>query len=169
MNFIYSFNLTHSSVHHTASNTIPDSTMPELPEVETTLRGITPHILNRSVSGVTVRNRQLRWPVPSSLNKKLTGQKVQNLSRRAKYLLLTLDTGTLILHLGMSGSLRIVDSTVPAEKHDHVDIHFDHGMVLRLRDPRRFGAVLWTRWPLYAPPWSSWKPPTVYRRPWPMP
>lgn len=117
--------------------------MPELPEVETTLRGIKPHILNRKVSAVVVRNRRLRWPVPAALDSRLAGQTVHGVTRRAKYLLLTLDTGTLILHLGMSGSLRITASATPAQKHDHVDIQFGSHTV-RLRDPRRFGAVLWT-------------------------
>jgi formamidopyrimidine-DNA glycosylase len=119
--------------------------MPELPEVETTRRGIAPHIEGKRVSDVIVRHHQLRWPVPSGLRAKLAGHKVNAVSRRAKYLLLGFDHGTLILHLGMSGSLRIIDDTLPAEKHDHLDILFEHGKALRLTDPRRFGCVLWTR------------------------
>lgn len=119
--------------------------MPELPEVETTRRGIEPHIKDRQVSEVIVRHHQLRWPVPRGLKARLAGHRVQSVSRRAKYLLLGFDHGTLILHLGMSGSLRIVDGALPAEKHDHVDIVFDNGKVLRLTDPRRFGCVLWTK------------------------
>ena len=119
--------------------------MPELPEVETTRRGIAPHIEGMTVSDVIVRHQQLRWPVPRGLKTKLVGHKVKSVSRRAKYLLLAFDHGTLVLHLGMSGSLRIIDGSLPAEKHDHLDIVFANGKALRLTDPRRFGAVLWTR------------------------
>jgi len=119
--------------------------MPELPEVETTCRGIAPHVEGRAVSDVIVRNHQLRWPVPRGLKQKLTGHKIQSVSRRAKYLLLTFEHGTLILHLGMSGSLRIIDASAAVEKHDHVDIVLDNKRALRLTDPRRFGSVLWTR------------------------
>ncbi len=116
--------------------------MPELPEVETTRNGIAPHIEHNTVRKVVVRNRQLRWPVPADLNRKLKGQRIDQVQRRGKYLLLYSANGTVIIHLGMSGSLRIVDSTVPAEKHDHVDLQFENGICLRLRDPRRFGCVL---------------------------
>ena len=119
--------------------------MPELPEVETTRRGIEPHIKAKQVSDVIVRHHQLRWPVPRGLKTKLTGHKIISVSRRAKYLLLGFDHGTLIIHLGMSGSLRIIDNSLAAQKHDHVDIVFDHGRALRLTDPRRFGCVLWTQ------------------------
>jgi len=119
--------------------------MPELPEVETTRRGIAPHILGRTITGAVVRNRQLRWPVPRSLGKTLTGRQVKSVDRRGKYLLIGLDTGALILHLGMSGSLRIVKPDTAHEKHDHVDIVFDNGRCLRLRDPRRFGSIHYTR------------------------
>lgn len=118
--------------------------MPELPEVETTRRGIASHITKCPVKSVIVRQRQLRWPIPSNLNKKLAGQKVHNVGRRGKYLLLSTQTGTLIIHLGMSGSLRVVASSTPAEKHDHVDFLFENDFLLRYRDPRRFGAILWT-------------------------
>ncbi len=121
--------------------------MPELPEVETTCRGIAPHIKGKKVSDVIVRHHQLRWPIPRGLKKGLLGHKINSVSRRAKYLLLGFDHGTLILHLGMSGSLRIIPANSPAEKHDHLDIAFDHGKTLRLTDPRRFGAVLWTKEP----------------------
>ncbi len=117
--------------------------MPELPEVETTLRGITPHLTGQQVREVVVRNPQLRWPVPRNLAKLLNGQTIRRLRRRAKYLLLEFDHGTLILHLGMSGSLRIQPVGTPAEKHDHFDLVMTNGKLLRLRDPRRFGAVLW--------------------------
>jgi formamidopyrimidine-DNA glycosylase len=117
--------------------------MPELPEVETTLRGITPHLVNQRVAGVTVRHPLLRWPVPRNLPRLLRGQTIRALRRRAKYLLLEFDHGTLILHLGMSGSLRILPTRTAEAKHDHFDLVLDNGKLLRLRDPRRFGAVLW--------------------------
>lgn len=119
--------------------------MPELPEVETTRRGIAPHIEGKTVRDVIVRHHQLRWPVPRGLKATLVVHKVKSVSRRAKYLLIEFDHGTLIVHLGMSGSLRIIDGALPADKHDHVDIVFESGRALRLTDPRRFGAVLWTR------------------------
>jgi len=118
--------------------------MPELPEVETTRRGIEPHIKNRTVSDIIVRQPKLRWPVPRGLKQKLSGHRILRVERRAKYLLLAFDHGTLIMHLGMSGSLRIVAATEAAGKHDHVDIVLDNRNALRLTDPRRFGAVLWT-------------------------
>jgi formamidopyrimidine-DNA glycosylase len=117
--------------------------MPELPEVETTLRGIAPHLCDRRVTDVVIRNPSLRWPIPKNLPKLLREQTVRDLQRRAKYLLIAFDHGTLILHLGMSGSLRIQPVGTPAEKHDHFDLVIDSGQLLRLRDPRRFGAVLW--------------------------
>ncbi len=119
--------------------------MPELPEVETTRRGIEPHLLGRTVSRVIVRNRQLRWPVPARLDATLRGQRIEHVRRRGKYLLLGFEQGSLILHLGMSGSLRILPVNQPGEKHEHVEWQLDDGHCLRLRDPRRFGAVLWTR------------------------
>jgi len=118
--------------------------MPELPEVETTRRGISDHICNLPIIGVTVRQPMLRWPVPDNLDGLLTGKTFLSVERRAKYLLLTTVEGTLIIHLGMSGSLRILSSEIAPEKHDHVDIIFANSTVLRLRDPRRFGAVLWS-------------------------
>jgi len=118
--------------------------MPELPEVETTRRGIMPHVIGHEIIRVIVRNRQLRWPVARTLEEKLAGQTIHDVRRRAKYLLFTLDTGTLILHLGMSGSLRIVNAIVPPDKHDHLDIGFRHFKVLRFTDPRRFGSVHWS-------------------------
>ena len=118
--------------------------MPELPEVETTRRGIAPHLLNHTIEQVIVRNRQLRWPVPTKLSSLLQGQSVLAVKRRGKYLLIEVANGTLLVHLGMSGSLRVLPCSMPAEKHDHVDIVFSHNQCLRLRDPRRFGAVLWT-------------------------
>ncbi|MHB8455567.1 MAG: bifunctional DNA-formamidopyrimidine glycosylase/DNA-(apurinic or apyrimidinic site) lyase [Acidiferrobacterales bacterium] len=119
--------------------------MPELPEVETTLRGIAPHIQGQRVRSVVVRNAKLRWPVPAALVRELAGQTVRTVERRAKYLLLRADNGTVIVHLGMSGSLRAVPCVTPPGKYDHLDVVLDNGICLRLRDPRRFGAVLWTR------------------------
>ena len=122
--------------------------MPELPEVETSRRGIEPHIKSRSVVGVTIRNRKLRWPIAPSFEKNLTGETIQSVERRAKYLLINTQSGTAILHLGMSGSVYVVDAGTPAGVHDHVDIEFDTGRVLRFRDPRRFGSLHWSKNPL---------------------
>jgi formamidopyrimidine-DNA glycosylase len=119
--------------------------MPELPEVETTRRGIAPHVRNRRVAAVVVRCSRLRWRVPSALMRELPGCTIRAVRRRAKYLLLDAGEGTVIVHLGMSGSLRVVPAATPPQKHDHVDIVLVGGQALRLRDPRRFGAVLWTR------------------------
>ena len=122
--------------------------MPELPEVETSRRGIAPWVLNQQVRRVVVRDRRLRWPVPPDIERVLPGQVIRSLRRRAKYLLFETSAGTAMLHLGMSGSLRIIDANEPAGKHDHVDIQFDSGKALRFRDPRRFGCLLWSRKPL---------------------
>ncbi|WP_305906868.1 bifunctional DNA-formamidopyrimidine glycosylase/DNA-(apurinic or apyrimidinic site) lyase [Methylomarinum sp. Ch1-1] len=118
--------------------------MPELPEVETTCRGITPHILGKPISEVTVRQARLRWPVPAQLPQLLIGLRFKQIKRRAKYLLLKTDKGTVIMHLGMSGSLRIVSRDQAPGKHDHIDIVFADDTVLRFNDPRRFGAMLWS-------------------------
>ena len=118
--------------------------MPELPEVETTRRGIEPHINHQLISDIAIRQRQLRWPIPQQLRQAARNQKILGVDRRGKYLLLRLHNGTIIIHLGMSGSLRICSVETPAEKHDHVDFIFGNSKVLRLRDPRKFGAVLWT-------------------------
>ena len=117
--------------------------MPELPEVETTRRGIAPLLEGRRIETAVVRQPKLRWPVPPDLARMLSGQKIESVARRGKYLLVRTENGHLILHLGMSGSLRIIPSDTPAGPHDHVDIVLDDGQCLRLRDPRRFGAVLW--------------------------
>ncbi|MCU7938259.1 MAG: bifunctional DNA-formamidopyrimidine glycosylase/DNA-(apurinic or apyrimidinic site) lyase [gamma proteobacterium symbiont of Bathyaustriella thionipta] len=122
--------------------------MPELPEVETTLRGIATHVLNTPITRITIRNPRLRWPVPNELASRLIHQKITQITRRAKYLLLATKKGTLIIHLGMSGSLRIVTPDTPYDKHDHVEFCFANGNALRLKDPRRFGAVLWTSEPI---------------------
>lgn len=116
--------------------------MPELPEVETTRRGIEPHISGNTISDIIVRQPKLRWPVSEQLQQ-LVGAKLTSVGRRGKYLLLETGSGTCIIHLGMSGSLRITNSAAAVEKHDHVDVVFSDDTVLRLRDPRRFGAVLW--------------------------
>jgi formamidopyrimidine-DNA glycosylase len=118
--------------------------VPELPEVETTRRGIAPTLLNRRVSEVIVRERRLRWPIPANFEALIRDQTVRNVERRAKYLLIGFDHGTLILHLGMSGSLRVLAAKTPHQTHDHWDIEFDSGRVLRFHDPRRFGSLLWT-------------------------
>lgn len=116
--------------------------MPELPEVEVCRLGISPHIIEQQVSDVIVRNAKLRWPIPAEVQEML-GQRIVAVQRRSKYLLLRLQTGTLLLHLGMSGTVRIIDDDTPVAKHDHFDVQFSNGKVLRLNDPRRFGAVLW--------------------------
>ncbi len=118
--------------------------MPELPEVETTRRGIAPGLLERRVIDVRVRERRLRWPIAANFESALRGQTVRRIERRAKYILITLDSGTLILHLGMSGSLRMLAAAVPPRPHDHWDILLDSGKMLRFHDPRRFGSVHWT-------------------------
>ncbi len=117
--------------------------MPELPEVETCRRGLAPHIEGQKITDVIVRERQLRWPINKNLKKILSDQRVNVIQRRGKYLLFCLDGGTLMLHLGMSGSLRMVNATESLKKHDHVDIIFGK-KVLRFNDPRRFGSLHWT-------------------------
>ncbi len=119
--------------------------MPELPEVETVRRGLAPHVEARRVERVVVRERNLRWPVASELRSLLPGATVASLRRRGKYLLFRTNAGTLIAHLGMSGSLRIASASEPAGRHDHVDIRLAGGRILRYNDPRRFGCLLWTR------------------------
>ncbi len=116
--------------------------MPELPEVEITRRGIAPHVTGRTITGVVVRHRGLRWPVSSQLARQLTGARIRAVDRRAKYLLLDCGKGTLIIHLGMSGSLKMVQAAATPGPHDHFDLCLGRAAV-RLRDPRRFGAVLW--------------------------
>ena len=115
--------------------------MPELPEVETTLLGIKPHIIGYKITEVLVRNKNLRWPVPRKVSS-LGGSTFNNIRRRGKYLIVNLDCGSLIIHLGMSGSLRIVDQGTDYRKHDHVDFSLNSGKSLRFHDPRRFGCVL---------------------------
>jgi len=117
--------------------------LPELPEVETTVRGVRPVVVGRQIHRVVVRERRLRWPVSRGLNRTLNGYQVASVSRRAKYILLNFSHGTLMIHLGMSGRLRVVPGDTPCVKHDHVDLVFDSGKALRFHDPRRFGSVLW--------------------------
>jgi formamidopyrimidine-DNA glycosylase len=117
--------------------------VPELPEVETTRRGLEPHVVGRRIRDVIVRNPNLRWPVPRDLARTLRGEEVRAVRRRGKYLLFDCRQGHLLVHLGMSGKLTIVPSATPARKHDHVDVRFDGEKALRLTDPRRFGAMLW--------------------------
>jgi len=119
--------------------------MPELPEVETSRRGIEPHIINTQVSRILIRNRSLRWPVSRAVDRNLPGQTICSVTRRAKYLLINTENGSIILHLGMSGSVFIVDLDTPAGIHDHVDIDFNSGKTLRFRDPRRFGSLHWSK------------------------
>ncbi len=122
--------------------------MPELPEVETSRRGIEPHIVGTRVERVIIRNRSLRWPVSRSVDRNLVAKTINSVTRRAKYLLINTDSGAAILHLGMSGSVFIVDRDTPAGVHDHVDIDFASGKTLRFRDPRRFGSLHWCKEPL---------------------
>ena len=117
--------------------------MPELPEVETTRRGLEPHLKRRQVAGVTLRRPDLRWPIPPEIRALLPGEAIRGIRRRAKYLLLDTDPGSALLHLGMSGSLRVLPGRTPVVAHDHVDIALDNGKVLRFNDPRRFGCLLW--------------------------
>jgi len=125
--------------------------MPELPEVETTRRGIEPHVVGATIARLDVRDRRLRWPVPADLPERVAGRRIAAVHRRAKYLLFDLCGLELIVHLGMSGSLRLLPRDTPPGKHDHIDLVFGE-RVLRLRDPRRFGAVLWTEAPLATHP-----------------
>lgn len=117
--------------------------MPELPEVETTRRGLVPHVVGRRVRGVVVRNHGLRWPVPRDLSRRLRGEQVLAIRRRGKYLLFDCPKGHLLAHLGMSGRLSIVPSSRKPGIHDHVDVNLEGDITMRLTDPRRFGAILW--------------------------
>ena len=117
--------------------------MPELPEVETTLHGLEPHLAGRRVRKVTLRRPDLRWPIPAEVAELLPGQRIETVRRRAKYLLLDTAAGSALLHLGMSGSLRVNPATAAVRAHDHVDLFLEGGKVLRFNDPRRFGCLLW--------------------------
>ncbi|MDC0403487.1 bifunctional DNA-formamidopyrimidine glycosylase/DNA-(apurinic or apyrimidinic site) lyase [Porticoccaceae bacterium] len=118
--------------------------MPELPEVETTRRGIAPHIVGSVVTELSVHNGSLRWPVPADLSEQVVGQKLLAVDRRAKYLLFNFSTGSALLHLGMSGSLRLAEPGTPRRLHDHIEWQFANGARLRYHDPRRFGCCLWS-------------------------
>jgi formamidopyrimidine-DNA glycosylase len=118
--------------------------VPELPEVETTKRGIAPALLGHRVTAVHVRERRLRWPIPKDFESAVQGERIKSVERRAKYILIGFEHGTLILHLGMSGSLRLVAPGTAHKKHDHWDLTLDSGWVLRFHDPRRFGSLHWT-------------------------
>lgn len=117
--------------------------MPELPEIETILRGLTPHIQGATIEKAIIRTHQLRWPIPD-LNPFISMQTIIDVSRRGKYLLVRLKTGTILFHLGMSGRLCLLTDFRPPQRHDHVDIVFNDKQILRYTDPRRFGAILWT-------------------------
>lgn len=117
--------------------------MPELPEVETTRRGIAPHLVGRFVETLKIRQPRLRWPIPPALRRQLPGQRIKGVERRAKYLLVHTAPGSALLHLGMSGSLRILPGATAPGPHDHVDWQLDSGRILRFTDPRRFGSQLW--------------------------
>jgi formamidopyrimidine-DNA glycosylase len=129
------------------AQTPPNPPMPELPEVETTRLGLVARVVGRRIRGVVVRDRRLRWPVPGDLGARVDGQRVRAIRRRGKYLLFDFDTGHLLVHLGMSGNLTVVPGDRPVRPHDHVDLALDSGDIVRLNDPRRFGAVLWVRDP----------------------
>lgn len=117
--------------------------MPELPEVETTKRGISPFLLNQTIRAVTIRQKQLRFEISPELNTRSIGQVIHSISRRAKYLLIELSEGYLLNHLGMSGHLRIIKSDTPPGKHDHLDFELSNNYILRYNDPRRFGLWLY--------------------------
>lgn len=119
--------------------------MPELPEVETTRRGLEPFLRDQTIEDIVIRQRQLRWPIPRNIRKSVLNQKVEGFRRRAKYLILTTPNGNAIMHLGMSGSFRVVDTGTPVVKHDHYDWVLGSGLSIRFNDPRRFGCLLWIR------------------------
>ena len=117
--------------------------MPELPEVETTVRGISPLITGNKVTKLVVRDSRLRWPVPDTLESRVVGNRILSVRRRAKYILIKIGTGHMLLHLGMSGSIRLSSRDEPPGVHDHVELEISNDLLLRLRDSRRFGCVLW--------------------------
>ncbi|HAI59026.1 MAG TPA: DNA-formamidopyrimidine glycosylase [Xanthomonadaceae bacterium] len=117
--------------------------MPELPEVETTRRGLAPHLEGRRVTTVTLRRPDLRWPIPEAVCVRLPGQRIEAVERRAKYLLLRTAAGSAVWHLGMSGVMRVLPADTPVAVHDHVEVGLDDGRLLRFTDPRRFGSLLW--------------------------
>jgi formamidopyrimidine-DNA glycosylase len=117
--------------------------MPELPEVETTRRGVAPHVVGRTITRLVIYDGRLRWPVPATLQKQVRNHRIDAVDRRSKYLLFRLGGGSLLIHLGMTGSLRLFTQAPPRRPHDHIDIELDDGAILRYHDPRRFGAMLW--------------------------
>lgn len=128
--------------------------MPELPEVEVTRLGVSPYLVEQTVDDLIVRNPSLRWPVPD-IAKNIIGQTILSVKRRAKYLLIETQAGITIVHLGMSGNLRIVSRDTPVAKHDHIDLALQNGRILRFNDPRRFGAWLWYELPIHTHPLLS--------------
>jgi len=126
--------------------------MPELPEVETTRRSVAPNVIGRRIAKLIVYDRRLRWPVPGDLAKRVEGRTVDDLSRRSKYLLFRVGNGSLLVHFGMTGSLRVYADAPARRPHDHVDIVFGDGSLLRYHDPRRFGAMLWAPDPVLSHP-----------------
>ena len=128
---------------HRISLLVTLNNMPELPEVETTLRGIAPHVEGQKIIDLTVRQPSLRWPVTDNIQQIVSGQRVRQLTRRAKYIILHLDRGSILIHLGMSGSLRVVNPSTPWRKHDHIEMQLANHQALRYHDPRRFGCWLW--------------------------
>ena len=119
--------------------------MPELPEVETTRRGLEPLIVGRKIVATKIHQKQLRWEIPSHLPKTINGHKINSITRRAKYLLINLSNGSVVMHLGMSGSISVVPSGTKLKKHQHLEIELDNNTTMRLHDPRRFGAALWQK------------------------
>lgn len=126
-----------------ALGTPQTSRMPELPEVETTRRGVAPHVIGRHIARVHIYDGRLRWPVPDTLESAIRGRRIDAIDRRSKYLLFRVGAGTLLVHLGMTGSLRFYADAPARRAHDHVDLVLDNGSRLRYHDPRRFGAMLW--------------------------
>lgn len=118
--------------------------MPELPEVETTANGIRPHLQGQRIERFIIRERRLRWPISDAIDQ-LNGQTINNVYRRGKYILMSVDRGTMLWHLGMSGSMRVLPVNSPVAKHEHVEMQLGSGQALKFRDPRRFGSLLFTR------------------------
>ena len=119
--------------------------MPELPEVETTKRGLEPHIVGKHVLSVGIHQKQLRWEIPSHLPITIKGEFIEKISRRAKYILIKFNNGTLVMHLGMSGSISVVPSGEALKKHHHFELILDNATSMRFHDPRRFGSILWQK------------------------
>ncbi len=119
--------------------------MPELPEVETTRRGLESLIVGRKIIATKIHQEQLRWKIPSHLPKTIHGHRINSITRRAKYLLINLDNGSIVIHLGMSGSISVVSISAILKKHQHFEIELNNKTTMRLHDPRRFGAVLWQK------------------------